>query len=198
MEATCGHLALAADYDGTLAQDGRVIESTVAALERLRSSGRKLILVTGRELEELLTIFPQATLFERIVAENGALVYNPGTRETRLIAEKPPSAFVDALRRRNVQPISVGHAIVATWKPHESVVLDTIRDMGLELQVIFNKDAVMVLPAGINKATGLTAAAQGARPVAPTKSSASATRRTITPFWPCASARRRQERACRA
>jgi hypothetical protein len=37
-------------------------------------------------------------------------------------------------------------------------VLETIRDLGLELQVIFNKGAVMVLPPGINKATGLCAA----------------------------------------
>src|SRR5206468_1017620 len=33
-----------------------------------------------------------------------------------------------------------------------------IREMGLELQVIFNKDAVMVLPSGVNKATGLASA----------------------------------------
>jgi hydroxymethylpyrimidine pyrophosphatase-like HAD family hydrolase len=152
------YLALAADYDGTLAQHGRVTKDTVAALERLRGSGRKLILVTGRELEELLRIFPEVSFFDRVVAENGALLYHPGTRETRTIAEKPPAAFVDALRRRNVAPMSVGHVIVATWKPHETAVLETIRDLGLELQVIFNKDAVMVLPAGVNKATGLAAA----------------------------------------
>ena len=33
-----------------------------------------------------------------------------------------------------------------------------IRELGLELQVIFNKGAVMVLPAGVNKASGLAAA----------------------------------------
>ncbi len=38
------------------------------------------------------------------------------------------------------------------------MVLQTIRDLGLELQVIFNKGAVMILPSGINKATGLAAA----------------------------------------
>jgi hypothetical protein len=37
-------------------------------------------------------------------------------------------------------------------------VLETIHDCGLELQVIFNKGAVMVLPAGVNKATGLSSA----------------------------------------
>ena len=48
--------------------------------------------------------------------------------------------------------------IVATWQPHEMQVLEAIRELGLELQVIFNKGAVMVLPSGINKATGLDAA----------------------------------------
>jgi hypothetical protein len=52
----------------------------------------------------------------------------------------------------------VGDVIVATHEPFETVVLETIRELGLELQVIFNKGAVMVLPAGVNKATGLTAA----------------------------------------
>jgi len=37
-------------------------------------------------------------------------------------------------------------------------VVETIRDLGLDLQVIFNKNAVMVLPSGINKAVGLNAA----------------------------------------
>jgi hydroxymethylpyrimidine pyrophosphatase-like HAD family hydrolase len=52
----------------------------------------------------------------------------------------------------------VGRAIVATFRPNETIVLDVIRELGLELQVIFNKDAVMVLPSGVNKATGLKVA----------------------------------------
>jgi hydroxymethylpyrimidine pyrophosphatase-like HAD family hydrolase len=54
----------------------------------------------------------------------------------------------------------VGHTIVATVRPYELRVLEAIRDLGLELQVIFNKESVMVLPAGVNKATGLAAALQ--------------------------------------
>ena len=45
-------------------------------------------------------------------------------------------------------------------------MLEAIRDLGLELQVIFNKGAVMVLPPGVNKATGLAAALDGAAAVA--------------------------------
>jgi hypothetical protein len=48
--------------------------------------------------------------------------------------------------------------IVATWEPHQDTVLSVIHDQGLELQVVFNKGAVMILPPGINKATGLRAA----------------------------------------
>lgn len=152
------YLALACDYDGTLAHDGRVEGQTVAALERLRATGRRLLLVTGRELDELLGIFPHVGLFERVVAENGALLYDPATKQEKLLAQRPPEMFLRALRDKGVHPVSVGRAIVATWKPQELAVLEAIRDQGLELQVIFNKDAVMVLPAGVNKASGLIAA----------------------------------------
>src|SRR5262245_59252604 len=140
------YIALACDYDGTIALDGQVDEQTVAALERVRDSGRKLLLVTGRELDNLLKVFPHPALFDRIVAENGALLYVPASGEERLVGERPPEEFVTGLMARGVSPISVGRVIVATWHPHENTVLDTIRDLGLELQVIFNKGAVMVLP----------------------------------------------------
>ena len=152
------YLALCCDYDGTIAHDSTVDAPTIAALERLRASGRRLVLVTGRELDELLTVCPRIDLFERVVAENGALLYTPANRETRLLGEAPSAAFVEALVARGVGPISVGRSIVATWEPHEKTVLAVIRDLGLELQVIFNKGAVMVLPAGVNKASGLRAA----------------------------------------
>jgi HAD superfamily hydrolase (TIGR01484 family) len=53
------YLALATDYDGTLAHDGVVDDATIRALERLVHSGRKLILVTGRELPGLESVFPR-------------------------------------------------------------------------------------------------------------------------------------------
>jgi hydroxymethylpyrimidine pyrophosphatase-like HAD family hydrolase len=152
------YFALAADYDGTLASDGAVYPETVAAIERLVASGRKLILVTGRILPELLEIFPQISLCELVVAENGGLLYRPATKEITLLAAAPRPAFVEEVQRRGVQHLSLGHIIVATRVPYETVILDIIRDLGLELRIIFNKGAVMVLPHGINKATGLTAA----------------------------------------
>jgi hydroxymethylpyrimidine pyrophosphatase-like HAD family hydrolase len=152
------YLALAADYDGTLASDGIVLPDTIEAIERFVASGRKLILVTGRVLPELLEIFPQLSLCERVVAENGAVLYRPATKEITLLAPAPLPAFLDEVQRRGVQHLSIGHSIVATRVPYETVILDIIRDLGLELRIIFNKGAVMVLSHGINKATGLTAA----------------------------------------
>src|SRR5262245_12015368 len=147
--------ALACDYDGTLARDGCVDEATRDALARVRDSGRRLVLVTGRELDDLLAIFPEVDRFDRVVAENGALLYDPSTREAKSLCAPPSDAFVAALRGRGVAPLSVGRSIVATCEPHEAAVLEVIREQGLELQVIFNRGAVMVLPSGFNKATGL-------------------------------------------
>src|SRR5579871_1799739 len=128
-------LALACDYDGTLALNGSVNHETVKALESVLASGRKLIMVTGRELDELLGVFPEIGLFEWVVAENGALLYRPASREEKTLGPVPPPQFVAELKRRGVAPVSVGRAIVATWQPHETTVLKTIRDLGLELQV---------------------------------------------------------------
>jgi HAD superfamily hydrolase (TIGR01484 family) len=150
--------ALAVDYDGTLATDGRVDEETIAALRRLRESGRRLVLVTGRIVDQLLDVFPQMGLCNLVVADNGAVLYDPETDERTALHERPPREFIEELARRGVPDLEIGDAIVATWEPHETTVLETIRDMALELQIIFNKGAVMILPTGVNKATGLRCA----------------------------------------
>lgn len=157
------YVVLACDYDGTLAHGGSVDAATVAALRRLRESGRRLILVTGRELPDLKRAFPQLDLFDRVVAENGALLYTPASRHERALGPAPPAEFVERLRRDGVGALSVGRVIVATWEPHETAVLAAIRDLGLEWQVIFNKGAVMALPTGITKATGLAVALEELR-----------------------------------
>jgi hydroxymethylpyrimidine pyrophosphatase-like HAD family hydrolase len=115
-------------------------------------------MVTGRELDDLQAVCERLDLFEYVVAENGALLYQPATRAEKTLAPRPPDEFAARLRAQGVERVSQGRVIVATWEPWETVVLETIREMGLELQVIFNKGAVMVLPAGVNKASGLACA----------------------------------------
>ncbi len=217
-------LAFASDYDGTLAHNGKIDRQTLRALEQLKRTGRKLILVTGRELDELIELFPQAAIFDCIVAENGALLYwplpgkqasitkntprtqaglggkitgskpgtkaNPGAKAKPGTAAKPESKtksgtkarlsgiitatgkpgrletltdppapeFVAHLRQKRVTPLSVGHSIVATSLKHKRTVVSTILEMDLDLHVILNKDAIMVLPTGVTKGTGLRVA----------------------------------------
>jgi hydroxymethylpyrimidine pyrophosphatase-like HAD family hydrolase len=151
---------LATDYDGTLARDGIVDEATADALIAFRRSGRRLLLVTGRELPDLTRVFPRIDLFDRVVAENGALLFDPATRKESPLAPEPSPEFVETLRKKGVSPLSVGRSIVATWEPNEKLVLEAIREHGLELQIVFNKGAVMVLPPGVNKASGLKAACE--------------------------------------
>ncbi|MCA1660053.1 MAG: HAD-IIB family hydrolase, partial [Verrucomicrobiaceae bacterium] len=68
------------------------------------------------------------------------------------------AALAQKLGEARAQPLSVGRAIIATREPHEVLVIQLIKQLGLELQVIFNKGAVMILPTGVNKATSLSSA----------------------------------------
>jgi hydroxymethylpyrimidine pyrophosphatase-like HAD family hydrolase len=151
------YLGLAVDFDGTLATDGRVEDATVDALARLRGSGRRLVLATGRELPDLEATFSRLDLFDVVIAENGGLMVHPSGTQVPL-APAPPVRFVDALRARGVHP-SVGAVIIATGDEHYADVCAVIAALGLELDVIRNKGAVMVLPAGVNKGTGIARAA---------------------------------------
>ncbi|HTI86178.1 MAG TPA: HAD family hydrolase [Alphaproteobacteria bacterium] len=149
------YLALAADYDGTVASHDRVSEKTIDALERLRNSGRRAILVTGRRLDDLLAVCTCVQLFDIVVAENGGVVFHPATREETRLANPPPKALIQGLKARGVAPLEIGQVLVATLLQHRETVQDVVWELGLETQVIANRGAVMVLPAGINKATGL-------------------------------------------
>ena len=151
-------LAFAVDYDGTIAENGNVPEHVCTALASLKASGRKLLLITGRELQALKHHFTQLDLFDLVVVENGALLYDPRTDTEELIADSASTALVERLRDKGVSPLSVGRSVIATWHPFEDAVINSIRELGLELQMTFNKDAIMVLPTGVNKASGLSAA----------------------------------------
>jgi hypothetical protein len=62
------------------------------------------------------------------------------------------------MRRLKVEPYALGRVIFSTWRPHETAILETIQRLGIAYQIIFNKHAVMVLPSGVDKASGLEVA----------------------------------------
>lgn len=151
--------AIATDYDGTIATEGRVSETTLTALQRWQKAGRKLLLVTGRRLDDLYSIFPQAQLFDCIVAENGALLAFPATGEQKLLGDSPPESLIKALQQHQV-PFELGRGIISTRIPHDKIVAEVIKELGLAWQISYNKGAVMLLPEGVDKDTGLTTALQ--------------------------------------
>jgi hydroxymethylpyrimidine pyrophosphatase-like HAD family hydrolase len=149
---------LAVDYDGTIADHGRVAPATVAALARVRESGRKLLLVTGRMLPDLRQVCGDLdAMFDAVVAENGALLYFPARREVRTLGAAPEPSLVEGLRRRGVR-MDLGSSIIATDEVFAQPALAAIRDAGVERALVFNKGSLMLLPGGVTKGTGLAAA----------------------------------------
>ncbi|MFL5814284.1 MAG: HAD family hydrolase [Bdellovibrionia bacterium] len=151
------YLALATDYDETLARHGHLADSTVQALERFRASGRKTILVTGREIPDLRAVCHRLDLFDLIIGENGAVLVDPKKDLSRVepLADTPPPQFARELSNLGVSPLSCGSVIVATLSDQYESVRSTIERLGLNLQIILNKGSLMVLPTGVNKASGL-------------------------------------------
>jgi hydroxymethylpyrimidine pyrophosphatase-like HAD family hydrolase len=152
------YMALAAGFDGTLARNGRCEARCVDALRALAASGRKLILVTKRELREVLEIFPEAGVFDYLVAESGGVMHRTATRESTILAHAPPEIFVQELRRRGVTPLTVGSSIITTICAHEGEVAAAIRKLQLDCELVRHEDALIILPGGVSEASGVQAA----------------------------------------
>lgn len=145
--------AIALDYDGTLTSTGRLDDTILGALQTLRKERLKIVLVTGRIPWELLELCPHAEeLFDRIVWENGAVVW--GLRGARVLAPPVPAELEEALARRGVS-LRRGQAILAGHARDAVAALEEIGRLGLEVQVVRNRDELMLVPAGVSKGTGL-------------------------------------------
>lgn len=148
---------LAFDLDGTLAEDGKVDAKTWETLREARQAGFALILVTGRQVDTFESMGPFDELFEALVAEDGAAIYFPRNEAMVLPFGRLDSDFVTSLERLNL-PMERGVSIVATWKPHDTAILPLIRKHPGAVTIEYNRDAVMVLPPGATKGTGLQVA----------------------------------------
>ncbi|MGA8016314.1 MAG: HAD hydrolase family protein [Candidatus Dormiibacterota bacterium] len=144
----------ACDFDGTLATEGVVGRTVVDALRRVRDSGRRLVLVTGRTRVQLDPAPAGLELFDALVLENGALLVDPATgEETPLgppVSERLPALLSD----RGVRPVHVGRAICATHARFAATMRAAIDELALPMDTVFNQDSLVALPAGVSKATG--------------------------------------------
>jgi hydroxymethylpyrimidine pyrophosphatase-like HAD family hydrolase len=127
----------------------------VAALRRLRAAGWRLVMVTGRNLDDVGGAFPDLGLFDSVVAENGAVVVGGG--RCVLLGPEPSRPLLDALERRAV-PYSTGRVVVHTLAAERERVAEAAAESGADVEISLNKGALMLLPRGVDKAAGLRAA----------------------------------------
>lgn len=145
---------IACDFDGTGATGGQLAPELAAALAAARARGYATLLVTGRVHEEVEALCTDLSMFDGVVAENGAVVCLPGLQRTIQLGEPPPERLLGELRSRGV-PFQSGAVVVGTWDRHATEVLELIRRNALDTQLVFNRAAMMLLPSGINKAVGV-------------------------------------------
>ncbi len=117
-----------------------------------------VVMVTGRVLDDLQRVCPDLSPFELVVAENGGVLYTPATGERRVLAEAPPPALVQHLRSRGAPEVTPGEVVVGLKRTHVATAEEVIDELALDRVLIFNVDAVMILPPGVTKGTGLRAA----------------------------------------
>jgi hypothetical protein len=144
--------AVAVDFDGTLADGGRTDPEVLKALAEVRARGLRVVLATGRILAELRETFPDVDdHVDVVVGENGAVVSGPAG--TRLLAPPVTEELAVALAARGVACRRV-EVLVACGGDDEHVVLDEVRRLGLDCQLVRNRSELMVLPAGVSRASG--------------------------------------------
>ncbi len=148
-----GFQVVAIDYDGTLTEGDRPDPAVLEAVRQTRRVGRRVVLVTGRILAELRAVFPQvAEEFDAIVAENGAVIASrAGVTD---VAAPIDPALGRALAHRDI-PFRPGRVIVACDAEHVTAVLEEVGRLGLDCQLVRNRAALMVVPSGVTKGTGL-------------------------------------------
>jgi hydroxymethylpyrimidine pyrophosphatase-like HAD family hydrolase len=151
------YLAVASSYDETIAGDGEIPAATLASLRRLVASGRQLILLSRRTVEQLAGRIPP-DLFACVVAEFGGLLWWPATGETKPLAPRLAHPLVRQLAERGIEPLSVGEVAITTAMEHEAVVRQAIEVEDLDLDLVTDNDMVLAVPSGTDKATGLAAA----------------------------------------
>lgn len=145
---------LALDYDGTIAEDGRVQPDVGAAIQDARAQGIAILLVTGRRLDDLRRVAGDLTFADAVVAEGGAVVLYPESNRSFALAGPPSSALLEDLRRLEIHA-EAGQSIIDADASLAPIFLDLIRNRELPLAILFNRGRLMVLPQSVRKATGL-------------------------------------------
>jgi phosphoglycolate phosphatase (TIGR01487 family) len=147
-----GNAAIAVDFDGTITTGGEPPKAPlVEALRRLKNLGVKVILATGRCAPAVYERVDR-TLFDALVAENGAVVIVNGAKTSFA-----PAGW-DLVRRELFMYFEAGceEVIVSADSRSLGLAKEVVRTLSARIEL--NKDRIMIMPPGIDKGTGLTAA----------------------------------------
>ena len=145
--------AVALDLDGTLTTGGWPAPAVLDAIAAVREKGVRVLLVTGRILSDLDVEFPGlANRFDLVVAENGCVLR--GANGSRLLADPVEPALLERLHDVGIG-VSRGQVLLATAADAGHIALDAIESLGLDVHLVRNRGALMLMPAGITKGTGL-------------------------------------------
>jgi hydroxymethylpyrimidine pyrophosphatase-like HAD family hydrolase len=153
---------LACDFDGTGAVNGQLAPEVTSVIVAARAVGFLTLLVTGRVLEDLYAAGVDLDAFDAVVAENGALLWLPALKRTIQLGVPPPDGFLAELRTLRI-PYHAGAVIVGTSDRHANEVLGLIRRFAMASQLVFNREAMMVLPSAVDKAAGVQRALEELR-----------------------------------
>lgn len=149
--------AVALDFDGTLAHDGIVAPDVLRVIDRVRHAGVCVILVSGRILAELENVFPEVrNHFDALVLENGGVLIVKGG-EPRNLATPCDPELAERLRQQGA-PVRSGAVLLASRMSHQQEAFDAIGQMAHDYVIVPNRAEMMILPAGVNKASGVHAA----------------------------------------
>jgi len=147
-------LAIALDYDGTIASHDVLDAGVRRAIGELRAKDIIVLIVTGRIMSELRRVAGDLHFVDGVVAENGAVVEFTDSGYSRAFAPAPPAVFIDALRKEGI-PFNVGQAVIEADSYYGPAILAILQRLELPLALLFNRGRLMVLPQAISKATGL-------------------------------------------
>lgn len=141
------------DLDGTVRPDGgKVSAALMAQFASLRRKGIKVLLVTGRSAVALEPLI-DTRAFDLLVLENGALLRMGGDEKILSEPDWEPT------RRKLLQVFPTTGAekvIIALRRESEPEVRALLAPDGAHIEL--NKDAMMILPRGVSKGSGLVAA----------------------------------------
>ena len=145
--------AVGCDLDGTIAVEGKVSGDVLDALAAVRADGVAALLVTGRIRAELDVDFPGLTArFDAVVTENGAVVWT--ARGGRALAAPVETELEEAMRALGA-PVRRGEVLLACDACWGQAATREIRRLQLDCQLVYNRAALMILPAGVSEGQGL-------------------------------------------